>query len=334
MTNNDTNHTTLAKRPPERVMVSQPQDISTLPAGHPLQLMQQENEALKGILADIESAANREDAQASLQNLQRLYGLWNHYNKKDGIIAPMLYRYGVTGPSQVMWNVDDEIKDELSAVCRPIQQDIENFPIYRGRIYGLTQRAEEMIRKEEQIVMPMTLRFFTDEQWYAIYGDFKESGTAFDVPFIEWPEAESWLEKQETALDTDTVINGKVRLSTGEVTLRQLRGIFALLPIDITFIDETDTIRFFLNEGHIFDRPKTCLGRPVYDCHPPRIIPVVKNLIEDFRAKRRDHMTVARRIKGKPVLVKYMGVYDENDAYIGTVEFVQDCSDILASFKG
>ena len=87
-----------------------------------------------------------------------------------------------------------------------------------------------------------------------------------------------------------------------------------------------------MNEGNIFPRPKAALGRDVYECHPPQIVPVVKNLIADFRAKKRDSLEVARYIMGKPVMVKYMAVYDQDDEYIGTVEVVQNCASILEKF--
>lgn len=61
---------------------------------------------------------------------------------------------------------------------------------------------------------------------------------------------------------------------------------FEALPIDLTWIDADDRFRFFTNEGKIFSRPKSALGRKVYGCHPPQLIPVVKEMLEGFKAKK------------------------------------------------
>ena len=312
----------------------QPLSVAELAASHPLRHLQDENTGLARLLSSIEKTAEGADGQTALIELRQLYALYSHYGKKDNVIMPLLYRYGVTGPSQVMWNVDDEIKDELSAICRPLQEDSENFPIYKGRIMGLLQRIQDMIYKEEQVLFPLCLRFFTTEDWYQVDGDFDEFAPAFGAEREEWPEARAWLAARQQAISTEEILQTKITLPTGECTVGELRGIFALLPIDITFIDAENNVRFFLNEGHVFSRPQICLGQDVMNCHPPRIVPIVRNLVDDFRHKRRDHMTVARRIKGRPVMVKYQAVYDAQGTYIGTVEFVQDCQEILDSFKG
>ncbi|MDY3298365.1 PAS domain-containing protein, partial [Selenomonas sp.] len=130
-----------------------------------------------------------------------------------------------------------------------------------------------------------------------------------------------------------TFENGKIQLPTGELAVRELRAMMKLLGVDITFIDAADHLRYFENEGKVFARPKLALGRPVYDCHPTQIVPVVKNLLADFKAKRRDHMTIFRRIAGKPIGVRYHAVYDDDGTYLGAVEFVQDFTEALEHFQ-
>ncbi len=308
-------------------------DVAALPAGHPLRLMQDENKNIAALLDTLTPLAAGDDTAAVLAQLRTCYQLYSHYGKKDTVLVPVLYTYGVTGPGQIMWQADDEIKDELSALCRPLQEDAENLPLYRGSIATLLQQIRAMIAKEEQIVANQCLRFFTDEQWYQIYGDFQEFAPAFGVEQTSWAPAETWLAAQAAAINTGELLASKITLPTGECTLGELRHILALLPLDITFIDAANHLRFFVNEGHVFDRPKVVLGQDVMNCHPPRIIPVVENLLADFRAHKRDHMTVAHRIKGRPVMVTYRAVYNAAGDYIGTVEFVQDCQDILDQFR-
>lgn len=310
-------------------------DVEALPAGHPVTTMRAENEALLAyagkLLRDNERPETPPDFAAQFLALNAVR---THFMKKEELFMPMLYQYGVTGPSDVMWRDDDAMKKELGTISRSLQEDAGNAVIYRGRIRRLLQQLQAMVRKEDAILFPLSLRYFTEEEWYAIYDDAIDIGTAFlDAPPEPWEPAEAWRRAQEKAAEARAFENGKIQLPTGELTVKELREILKLAGIDITFIDAADHLRFFENEGKVFARPKLALGRPVYDCHPIQIVPVVKHLLADFKAKKRDHMTIYRRIAGKPIGVRYHAVYDEKGTYLGAVEFVQDFSEALAHFK-
>jgi len=303
-----------------------------LPEGHPLRILLQENAQLEQLL-DALAAGLETDivGEKLLADLKRLQGLYAHYGKKEELLMPVLYRYGVTGPGQVMWGVDDEIKKELSVLLRSLGEDAEAYPIYRGRLEQLLQRTREMIYKEEKILFPLCLRYFTQEEWYQAYRDFPEMGYAFLTKIPKWDAGEQWTAAAEQQAE-GILSDGRVQLPTGELSVKQLQGILSLLPIDVTFIDEKDILRFFLNEGHVFARPKSALGRLVFDCHPPQIVPMVRQMLADFKAKKKDHMEIWSCIKGKPVSVRYVAVYDAAGAYIGTAEFVQSYEEALQRF--
>ena len=165
------------------------------------------------------------------------------------------------------------------------------------------------------------MRYFTEADWLEVYRDIFEIGVAFmeigDLP--RWERAEAWIRTQYIP---PAILEGKVRMDTGELTVRQLQGILKLLDVDITFIDKDDIVRYFINEGHVFTRPFSCIGREVYNCHPPEIIPVVRQMI----------LEVWRRIMGRPIGVRYLAVYDDAGEYVGTVEFVQDFQKALDKF--
>ena len=194
------------------------------------------------------------------------------------------------------------------------------------------KRVQGMAAKEERILFPLCLNYFTTEEWMRIYRDFPDMGIVFVEEPPVWAAGAAWADSELQKTIEQEILAGKVQLPTGELTVKQLRAMFSLLPVDITFIDEQDRLRFFINEGNVFPRPKAALGRLVFECHPPQIVPVVKNLLADFRAKKREALVVARYIMGKPILVKYMAVYGEEGNYLGTVEVVQDCSEVLAKF--
>lgn len=310
-----------------------PDDIDALPEAHPLSILRAENAALDALLDTIEGeldGAKRTDVM--LQHILALGDVRSHYIKKEELLMPILYDYGVTGPSQVMWGIDDEMKRELAMIIKALKADAETLPLYEARIRALMQRIREMIFKEEKILFPLSLRYFTQMEWYRCYHDLPDMGISFGVPIPAWAEAQPWLD-QEAARLAGAEINGKLQFPTGELSMEQLTTILQLLPVDITFIDKDDVVRFFTNEGQVFTRPLSALGRDVMNCHPPEIIPVVRNLIADFKAKKRTQMIVHRYIRERPIRVHYQAMYDAVGEYIGTVEFVTDHAEPLEKFR-
>ncbi len=312
-----------------------PDDIDSLPDAHPLRQLSAENTALEHLLDEVDALAAKSDAdpKAFVIAIQNLSGIWSHYGKKEELLMPHLYSYGVTGPSQVMWGVDDEMKRELSTILAVLREDPENLAIYHGRIQALSRRIREMIFKEERILFPLSYRFFSEEEWYKIYHDFPEYDMAFGVPFLKWASAIGWKVAQKSQAMEDKVLDGKIHTETGELTLRQFQSILSLMPVDITFVDADNVVRFFVNNGHVFSRPKSCLSHDIFEGHPPQVIPVVRQLLEDFRAGKRDDMLVYRRIKGAPIGVHYLAVRSGQGEYLGAVEFVTDYSEALKKFS-
>lgn len=307
---------------PQKNFVDEP-DFNSLEDGHPAKTFHLENVALEKFLDELETF----DAEKFLGSFKRLFALYAHYGKKEQLFMPILYRHGVTGPSQVMWAVDDEIKRDLRGLAKKIT--VENFSELKPEISALLKRVREMIFKEEKIFLPMSLRFFSRSEWLAIYRDAPEFGLAFIDDAAKWPAGEEFLKAAPAAekLSDDTI-----KFPTGELTLAQLTGILKLLPVDVTFIDAEDTIKFFVNNGGIFARPKSSLGQKVFEYHPPEILPMVRAMLADFKSKKRDRVEIFRNIKGKPTAVIYQAVYDTDGEYLGAVEFVQDFSDALKKF--
>ena len=310
-----------------------PEDIDALPEGHPLSILRAENRELDTLLDTIEGeldGAKRPDV--IFRQVLALGDVRSHYIKKEELLMPLLYDYGVTGPSQVMWGIDDEMKRELSMIIKALKEDLENLPMYEARIRALAQRIREMIFKEEKILFPLSLRYFTPMEWYRCYHDLPDMGISFGVQIPAWEAAQPWLDQEAERLARSQA-DGKLQFPTGELSMEQLTTILQLLPVDITFIDKDDVVRFFTNEGQVFTRPLSALGRDVMNCHPPEIIPVVRNLISDFKAKKRTQMIVHRYIRERPIRVHYQAMYDKAGEYIGTVEFVTDHAEPLEKFR-
>lgn len=305
-------------------------EIADIPVGHPVQVMQLENSALSALIASLGEHIKSEDIDDVISGFKKLNAIHSHYGKKEDLMMSILYNHGVTGPSQVMWAVDDEIKLAIRTINKKLSAD--TFAALKPAMTDVLTRVSEMIFKEENIFLPLTLKFFSQDEWFAVYRDMAEYDLALidDVP--KWSEGETWL-ATEKAADQPAAENDCLCFPTGELSFQQLQAILKLLPIDITFIDATDKIRFFINEGKTFNRPKLALGNDVFTCHPPKVLPMIRQLLADFKSKKRSRMEVQRFIKGKPTSVQYIAVYDEDSKYVGTVEFVQDFSKPLADFS-
>lgn len=276
--------------------------------GHPLYTLTKENQALLKLLQQF---AGSED-----ENLLSIIGQFAvHYAKKGDLLYPHLkVKYGIAGPSDVMWTVDDEIRDEYSALMRESQRGDE----WNKRLRAVLKRIEEMVHKEQNILFPICAVNFTKEEWMGIYRDAKDYIVCFGVEDIHWQEAEDQEIVRENYGKDEIVLPG------GHMTLEQLTALLNTVPLEITFID-VDNINRFFNEGpKVFKRPGMALDREVFSCHPPKIEPLVRAIIDDFRHGRKDRVPVWMEKGGRTMLVTYMAVRDKTGKYVGTAEFVQD----------
>ena len=287
-------------------------------AGHPLYTLTKENDALTDLLARF-----KEGKDESL--IPAIRELSIHYAKKGDMLYPLLkVKYGVSGPSDVMWTVDDEIRDELSALAKEIDHGAE----WSARLDAVLTRAEEMIYKEQNILFPICAVNFTEEEWYSIYHDEKDYDLCFGVAQERWETAEE--RKVPAVFDAA----GEIVMPGGHMTLEQLTALLNTIPLEITFVD-ADNINRFFNEGpKVFKRPGMAIDREVFSCHPPKIEPMVRQIIDDFRNNRRDEVPVWMEKGGRTMLVKYMAVRDNSGTYLGTVELVQDMEFAKEHFLG
>ena len=110
----------------------------------------------------------------------------------------------------------------------------------------------------------------------------------------------------------------------GHLTLGQLTAMLNTLPLEITFVDADNFNRYFNEGSKIFKRPLMAIDREVFSCHPPKIEPMVRSIIEDLRSGKRSQVPMWVEKCGHPMYVNYMAVRDDEGNYVGTVEVVQD----------
>ena len=283
-------------------------DLEKIP-GHPLNILSLENKKIKSLADEVK------EGEDNLKKISDLLKINSHYGKKAGLIYPLLKtKYKISGPSDVMWAVDDEIRRDLSKIIKANSYNPEDLNKILDRIY-------EMIYKEENILFPLLKENFSKEEWNKIYGDLGGYGLDLVDELPLWKDY-----KPQEISPKEKISSGCLDFETGSLKLNEVMQILRTLDAELTFIDKDDLVRFYSEgEDKIFPRPKSCLNRDVTSCHPPKVVPMVKSLLDDFKNKRKDRLVVCRNIKGKKILVKYLAVY-EDEEYIGTLETVEDIS--------
>ena len=227
--------------------------------------------------------------------------------------------YGFSGPSDVMWGVDDEIRDEMKTLYSEAEKNADRMEeeAWQSRMDKVLTRAEEMVYKENNILLPLCAKNFSEEVWKGIARDMKDYEFCLIEPVSEWKDAA-----------VEARINGnadEIVLPSGHFSKEQLNAMLDTIPLEITFIDDDDINRYFnQNEGKkLFKRPLAALDREVYTCHPPKVEPMVRMVISELKSGEKDSIDIWNERGGEPVLIRYMAVRDKDGKYQGTMEVVQ-----------
>ena len=295
--------------------------------GHPIRIFVLENKELEKVIAQCRAAIGKGKIEEALY--ERLREVSVHYAKKGDLLYPHLnVKYKISGPSAVMWTVDDEIRDELASLAKQRTND----SVWTERLQAVLVRMEEMIYKEQNILFPNCALNFTEEEWMQIYRDSKDYVECLGVENEVWDQAEQYFNHMPE--DQKRVTKDEIVLKGGHMTLEQLEAMLNTIPLELTFVDADNVNRYF-NEGpKVFKRPGMAIDREVFSCHPPKIEQMVRKIIEDFRNGTRDQVPVWMNKNGRAMLVTYMAVRDRNQQYIGTVEVVQDMEFAREHFEG
>lgn len=258
---------------------------------HPVTLFRKENREIEKLAGEIRAAADSSAAKgvqaftgALREPLATLRDVERHYTRKEQLLFPYLEKHGFLGPSKVMWGKDDEIRDLLKKALTELERlsKDEQVRSYRAeRLEPLLEEVEGMILKEESILFPTAMEKLEIQEWAEVLKDSEQVGYAF----IDKPQEAAALADQllVSYLEEPGVTGqGRITLPTGELTPRELMCLLNTLPVDLTFIDGEDRVRYF-SEGRdrIFLRTRSVLGRSVQNCHPPQSVDAVNRILDE-----------------------------------------------------
>jgi PAS domain S-box-containing protein len=109
----------------------------------------------------------------------------------------------------------------------------------------------------------------------------------------------------------------------------QLAGILETVPIEISFVNENDVVKFWnKHETRIFKRPTSVVGKSVQNCHPKQSVDKVNKILSDFKAGKRDSAEFWINLREKKVYIRYFAVRNKAGKYLGTLEVTQDITEI------
>ncbi len=303
---------------------------------HPVTTFKKENRAIEVLIEiKIHKSLSRGDKDGLVEGLNELSEIDKHYKRKENLIFPYMEKYNFTAPPQVMWGVDDEIRSKLS--------DIRNWVIssadisyLEGEIRELTTQINEMIFKEEEIMFPMVMDVFTQDEWVDIEKSSAEIGYIFIGEVKPWmPSGSETAHAKDSdtqqsfekfvAVDSDALIS----FDAGTLTAKELNSILNTIPIDMTFVGADNRVKYFTQgKERIFTRPLTILGREVKHCHPPKSVHIVEQIVEDLRSGKKDHEDFWIHMGKQFVHIRYFAVRDKNGEYLGTLEVSQNIKPI------
>ncbi|MEX1377085.1 MAG: DUF438 domain-containing protein [Eubacteriales bacterium] len=304
-------------------------------AGHPVNTFKLENRAIERLLEN-EISKNKDDKENLKAAVKKLKEIDKHYKRKENLIFPIMEKYNITAPPQVMWGVDDEIRELIKTVLEDLESG--RGTAKEEKIDEMVNRIKEMIFKEEEIMFPMILDKFTPDEWHQIEKDSAEIGyTLIDVP-KRWSPAsaeqgENNGDESRQDLESSTVIGAdtqtKVMFDAGSLTSEEINSILNTVPIDMTFVGADNRVKYFTQgKERIFARPKTIIGREVKNCHPPKSVHIVEQIVEDLRTGKKDNEDFWIRMGDMFVYIRYFAVRNKKGEFLGTLEISQNIKPI------
>jgi uncharacterized protein len=298
-----------------------------LPAGHPVDTYRRENEALAGVVNElrctVEALATDDDAEreAALGTvraaLDRLALLDVHYLRKENQLFPLLESHGIEGPTKVMWALDDDIRARIKQLrAAAAEGDAGYLASDAPEVLGM---VEDMIYKEEKILFPTALDALSDAEWESMAAGEAEIGFA-------------WIEPPAPAVAASSegtpASGGLLPLTTGTLTLEQIDLMVRALPFDVSFVDEHDRVRFYSEGERVFPRSPAAIGREVRNCHPPKSVDKVEEILSEFKAGTKDVAEFWIEMGERFIHIRYFAMRDASGAYRGCLEVVQDATHV------
>lgn len=343
-------------------------ELRGVPEGHPLDLLLRENELILRWAGVLEAYANAllsapEEGRGELlgqlsELLEGLRGIRLHYRKLRMLVFPYLERRGIVAAPRVLWGREDQVVQrtrELAALVERARVSREPAKEVAGKALELSRELGELVFRENKILFPAAWVLLSEGEWAAIGEIGRELGYLVPVtkewtpsarPVMPYEVAPEVTREQAEALppefrevalrmlepDTYDMREGsEVELSTGFLSKGEVEAILGSLPVELTYADRNDRVKFFTKSKFFkgFARTKTILGRNLLFCHPPRLEGMVRVNVERLKRGEREFAEYWTRQGDRIIRVLVVAVRVGKGEYLGTLEIVEDLTEVV-----
>jgi len=252
-----------------------------------------------------------------------------HNKKEENHLFPLVEQRGIPrggGPLGVMLMEHDQSRDTLPRLLdvagRYLTGDRDALDDLRIAFSEYSSLLKNHFWKENDILYPMARRVMTAADAEAVVKGIE------DTEATVGPDTRA---KYYALADRIVTSGGVEDLSYG-VERDVLAAILNTLPVELSFVDKDDTVRYFSHENgeKIFPRTRGAIGMAVQNCHPEKSLHLVNRILADFRAGRRKVAEFWIEMGGRKVHIRYFAVRSPKGEYLGTLEVVQDIGAIQA----
>ena len=346
------------------------QEENKLAKGHPIRTYIEENTATKKLIKEIEEKTERYKENGKfiknewLEIYDKLYQFNTHLSRKQHQLFSMLEKKGFDRPSRIMWTFDNAVRDNINSAIRMLNEENVDEKVFFEQQSIAIELTLDIMDKEEQILYPTSLKLISEDEFKQMRKGDDEIGYCL----IEKPTDFYFIDKEEETIKEKIIENKAENVSgnnfmtdlagllqkygmtgnkeedqsnenlenkifdvkQGKLTLEQINLIFQHMPVDLSYVDENDLVKFYSDTKHrVFPRSAGVIGRNVKNCHPAESVDSVMEIIDNFRSGKQDEIDFwIQTPKGNFIYIYYVAVRDENGKFRGVLEMMQDATKI------
>ncbi len=313
-----------------------------VPLGHPVNILMEEHKAMLQIAGKLGDVVNKLQQISDVNRVGDEIRLLEHiaedfrdsekhYLREENALFPILERHGITEPPAIMWTEHNQIREKKKQLNSLLENyGAMNFSDFKKQLSEVAKALNGLLSshffKENNILFPTALKVVTSQEWSDMRKEFDEIGYCCFTPSQLTAPLKTEERREEKA---EAVLEDVLRFETGSLSKEELEALLDTLPVDITFVDKDDRVKYFNKaEKRVFVRTKAIIGRKVQMCHPQKSIHIVNRILESFRKGEKDVAEFWIAVNNRLVHIRYFAVRDRNGKYLGTMEVTQDITDI------
>jgi len=311
---------------------------------NPINILMEEHKILLQLLEKLNSLSNRvqqaRDASYIVEEMSQLKRIANdlldaekHYLREENVLFPILEKHGITEPPAIMWMEHNQIREKKKQLRNLVDNySVMNFQDFKAQLAETAQFLNNALSshvfKENNILLPTAIRVATEQELKDVRREFGEIGyCSFTPQHLTAIQVVAGVEKQRP--EAVLAPEGLLRFLTGTLSKDEVEAIFDDLPVDITFVDKEDRVRYFSkSKERIFVRTEAVIGRKVQQCHPQDSVHVVNKILDSFKSGKRDTAEFWIQKDNRMIHIRYFAVRNKDGEYLGTIEVTQDITDI------